>query len=194
MIFISGKAENKMIHGFRIGGTYILEGYGMPVSAVTQLSLQTGYGLSDTVMVQGSRNNVGVDIQGFRKTSVMDINLRVGYEILPDQYEFFVLYGGFQIGARTLKYKFTYDADEFDGFEFYSQDEEMEDGKVSKTIMQYGGHIGAMYELPAFRVFAEFDASLGFGALEVDAVQSDNSFFINTLGLSVGIFVPIINK
>lgn len=172
--------------GFRFEANYILPGFNIPVSGYNGLGLTYIAPKEDSAFYyaqQASGFGGAIPIVGTRKTSIMSIGLRFGYEIPQEFNDFLLLHYGFGFSFTRFKTQnilpaqsatFNYTASDFNSEDF----EPVKSGGMGIEII-----VGALYEFESFSLFGQYSAMLPI------AFRSDDIGLRH--GPTVGLFYPL---
>lgn len=172
--------------GFRVEANYILPGFNIPVSGYNGLGVTIITPKEDSAFYYADlANGFGgpVGIIGTRKTSVMSIGLRFGYEIPQEFNDFLLIHYGFGFSFTRFKMQnvlpaqsatFNYTASDFDSEDF----EPVKYGGMGIEIM-----VGAVYEFESFSLFGQY-------SVMIPAAFSNDDIGLRH-GPTVGFFYPL---
>lgn len=172
--------------GFRVEGNYILPGFNIPVSGYNGVGVTIIAPSTDSAFYYAkSASGFGADIPiiGTRKTSILSIGLRFGYEIPQEFNDFLLLHYGFGFSFTRFTTQnilpdqstsFNYTASDFDPKTF----EKVKDGGMGIEIM-----VGAVYEFESFSLFGQYSVMLPLVAFEENIGLRH--------GPTVGLFYPL---
>lgn len=173
--------------GFRVEGNYILPGFNFPASGYNGIGLTYIAPVTDSAFYYAeSASGLGADIGivGTRKTSILSIGLRFGYEIPQEFNDFLLLHYGFGFSFTRFTTQNVL-PDESSTFPFNASDfksetfEKVKDGGMGIEIV-----VGAVYEFESFSLFGQYSVML-----PVVAFESEQSGLRH--GPSVGLFYPL---
>lgn len=173
--------------GFRVEGNYILPGFNIPVSGyngvgLTYISPSTDSAFYYAESASGFGPQIG--ILGTRKTSILSIGLRFGYEIPQEFNDFLLLHYGFGFSFTRFTTQnvlpeqsstFQYTASDFKSETF----DKVKDGGMGIEIM-----VGAVYEFESFSLFGQYSLMIPMVAFDSDAIGLRH-------GPTVGLFYPL---
>lgn len=172
--------------GFRVEGNYILPGFNIPVSGYNGVGVTIIAPSTDSAFYYAkSASGFGGDIPivGTRKTSILSIGLRFGYEIPQEFNDFLLLHYGFGFSFTRFTTQnilpdqstsFNYTASDFDPETF----EKVKDGGMGIEIM-----VGAVYEFESFSLFGQYSIMLPIVAFEENIGLRH--------GPTIGLFYPL---
>lgn len=171
--------------GFRIECNYILPGYSVPVSAYNGVGITYVAPKEDSCVYYARLDNGGgLAIAGTRKTSMLSIGFRCGYEIPQEFNDFLLLHVGW--GMSWIRYSnryilpdqsadFPFEASDFEGTTF---------DKTNSRAIGLELTAGAVYEFEYFSALAQY-------SFIFPAAASDENVVSMRHGISVGIFYPL---
>jgi hypothetical protein len=171
--------------GFRLEGNYILPGYTAPVSAYNGIGITFLAPKEDSCVYYARLNNSGgLQIAGTRKTSLLSIGFRCGYEIPQEFNDFLMLHVGW--GVSWIRYtnryilpeesaQFAYSAGDFEGDTF---------DKTKSRAIGLELVAGGVYEFEHFSALAQYSFLFPTAASDENVVSMRH-------GISVGIFYPL---
>ncbi len=173
--------------GFRLEGNYILPGYFIPVSAYNGIGLTFIAPTADSCVFSArtTNNNNRLELAGTRKTSLLSIGFRCGYEIPQEFNDFLLLHAGWGVSWMrfTNQYilpeesaTFPYQADDFESEAFE---------KTKNRAIGLEVTVGAVYEFEFFSALAQYSFIFPAAAANQDVVSMRH-------GLSVGVFYPLV--
>ena len=173
--------------GFRLETNYILPGFSIPVSGYNGLGITYIAPSTDSAFYYGeTASGFGADIPvvGTRRTSVLSIGLRFGYEIPQEFNDFLLLHYGFGFSFTRFTTQnvlpeqsttFNYTSADFNPTTF----EKVKDGGMGIEIM-----VGAVYEFESFSLFGQYSLMLPMVGFDSDEIGIRH-------GPTVGLFYPL---